>query len=157
LGLVDCLSTQPQCGIERDFVEEKSRYAFPFFGRSIGFLLLAKRQSRRVYDRDCGQPGWSCSSTSMRGSRPRKYASTHFSFRRSLPATRFYDNVFTRMIYIVVCCNCIWCARLHTEVDMLQPQKRCMGCMVSICEFYSCFVRRNCMWNPGDHGSSLVV
>ena len=87
----------------------------------------------------------------------RKYASTHFSFRRSLPATRFYDNVFTRMIYIVVCCNCIWCARLHTEVDMLQPQKRCMGCMVSICEFYSCFVRRNCMWNPGDHGSSLVV
>ena len=98
LGLFDCLSTEPQCGIERDFVQEKSRYAFPFFGRSIGFLLLATRQSRRVYDRDCGQPGCSCSSTSMRGSRSRKYARAHFSFRRSLPAARFDDNVFTRMI-----------------------------------------------------------
>ena len=98
LGFPDCLSTEPQCGIERDFVQEKSRYAFPFFGRSIGFLLLATRQSRRVYDRDCGQPGCGCSSTSMRGSRSRKYARAHFSFRRSLPAARFDDNVFTRMI-----------------------------------------------------------
>ena len=40
---------------------------------------------------------------------------------------------------------------------MLQPQKRCMGCMVSFCEFCSFFVPRNYMWNPGDHVSSLVV
>ena len=108
LGFPDCLSTEPQCGIERDFVQEKSRYAFPFFGRSIGFLLLAKRQSRRVYNSFCGQPECSCSSTSMRGnrllrgSRLRKYASAHFSFRRPLPAARF------DMCTSTVCCNCIW-------------------------------------------------
>merc|ERR1719261_294341 len=98
LGFPDCLSTEPQCGIERDFVQENPATLSPSSGEAIGFLLLATRQSRRVYDRDCGQPGCSCSSTYRRGSRSRKYARAHFSFRRSLPAARFDDNVFTRMI-----------------------------------------------------------
>jgi hypothetical protein len=30
LELSDCLTTEPQCGIEHDFVQEASRYTFRF-------------------------------------------------------------------------------------------------------------------------------